>query len=190
MAARHLVALGLGALLWVSASSATAGFFRLIPQSDPSPALGIGDTLTFDVVYRAERGDPPVLEANLRVIFSTQFSVVSPSASATGVFDSPVALILTTLFGVEIGGAQLGGVGISFTGLTKLGEIVVVAVGPGRVDLFNDPAFTGAFDENLVPIGDSTAGLLATVKVRVPEAGSMLLLGMGLGALAFVRRRA
>ena len=196
MATRHLGVLGLAALLLVGASSATAGSFALVARGDS--ILQAGQTETFDVYYFGDPGDPDVFGLNLRVVFDTQFSVVTPTASATAVFESPVALILSPgpfdppIYGVEIGGSQVSGVGISFPiGATKIGEIMLLANGPPgparSVELSNDPAFTGAIDEFLNPIGDYTPLLLAAVSV--PEPGSMLMLGMGLGALAFTRRR-
>ncbi len=197
MATRHLLALGLAALLWVGASSATAGSFALVAQGDA--ILQAGETETFDVFYFGSAGDPDVFGLNLRVLFSDNFSVVNPSASATAVFESPVSLILTPgLFdppdyGVEIGGAQTSGVGIPLPpGGTLIGQIVLEALGPPgperHVDLFLDPDFTRVIDANLDPIGDFSSVVLLGA-VWVPEASSMLMLGMGLGALASMRRR-
>ena len=91
MATRHLLALGLAALLSVGASSAMAGSFGLVPQGNTN--LAIGESLTIDVIYFGAPGDPDVFGINLRVFFSDQTQL--SSGLATGLPEQQWSIIGT-----------------------------------------------------------------------------------------------
>ena len=105
------------------------------------------------------------------------------------------------LFAVQLGGGQVGlpPVGIPFDTPTKIGEFAFTAIprafGPegfttAHVDLFLHSGFTGVVDGQLNPIPLDPGQAVLLGSIWVPEPSSMLMLGMSLGALAFMRRRA
>ena len=237
MATRHLLALGLAALVSVGASSAMAGTFSL--QAQGPTFISSGDTVVFDVIYSRSIGDPDVFGMDLRVFLGSQtqtsgsiifgfpdqqFSIVNPLAPVpTAVFDFPTSAIILPsfddntvtciaptdpgsifnlfpitcggddLFAVQLGGAQVGlpPDGIPFDTPTKIGEFAFTAIGPGgQVDHLLHPGFTGVVGDGLVPIPLDPGQAVLLGSISVPEPSFMLMLGMSLGALALIRRRA
>ncbi len=181
-------------LVW----TATSGAGAISPSGNTIANVSVGDTVTLDIVFNASAAGVtfvgldvvyiPILTADLAtakecpsppalipgfcsfspVMTPLQPGVIQLSATKVGLFD---ANTLTT-----------GGVQVPFT----LGRISFTASGVGSGQIGVDDSFEGIFDGNFMRITVPVTN--ASISV-VPEPATAALTALGLGALAWARRR-
>ena len=169
------------------AGSAQAAFFSLTPQG--SSSIAVAGTVTFDATWTQEGGDANAGANDLNIVVSNSAVAGITSADTVGnPFQLP-ALNITFGAGIPdemlIGGADIFGAGKS--GVVTLGSITLTGASLGSTDILSG-AFTQWVDTGAVVGVDNTATIMATVTV-VPEPTALVLMGLGIAGVAFLRRR-
>jgi hypothetical protein len=171
------------------AGSAQAAFFSLTPQG--SDTIAVAGTVTFDAEWTQEGGDANGAGLDFNIVVSNSAVAGITSADTIGnPFQLP-ALNLTFGAGVPdemlIGGADIFGPGQS--GTVFLGTVTLTGNSAGSTDILSG-AQTQWVDPGFVVGQDNTATILATVTVgTVPEPTALVLMGLGVAGVAFLRRR-
>jgi hypothetical protein len=171
------------------AGSAQAAFFSLTPQG--SDTIAVAGTVTFDANWTQEGGDANGAGLDFNIVVSNSAVAGITSADTTGnPFQLP-ALNLTFGAGAPdemlIGGADIFGPGQ--VGTVFLGTVTLTGNSAGSTDILSG-AQTQWVDPGFVVGQDNTATILATVTVgTVPEPTALVLMGLGVAGVAFLRRR-
>lgn len=180
---RMIKGLALACVLAIGAGSAQAASISLVVSAGSPNIPAPGGTVTFDVVF-----NDSVAAFSQEVQLNFDASVVNAAAAVTlpcasGGFCQFNTLADNTAGTVRVGianlntvpGQELGG------GTFTLGTVTFTGVGLGSSNIIVDPVFGSP---------DNGGAIAATVTVGVPEPNTLVMLGLGLAALAGIRRRA
>jgi len=184
MVPRILMSLVAGLAITLSASSASAAFFGV---SD----LGAN---TFDVTLNGEVGDlaTTVADADIQdiiIVGATLSSHNTTSSIFTGKSLGPSNIIVNaTTF--RVGGTDFGAsTAFNSTSVLSLGQFTLSGA-PTSIVLGGNGLYTAnpGFGAPAIVISNGTAGTVL-FPAATPEPASLLLIGLGLGAFAFMRRQ-
>jgi hypothetical protein len=177
------------------AGSAQAGFFSLTPTG--STNVSVGGTVTFDAAWTQEGGDLNVGAVDLHILTSDVGVVEMTTATTSGAFQLNAVNLGGPVTGIPdeliFGGSDLFGPGQA--GVVGFGDVTVTGVAAGSADLlmgvFGQPGgFSRWLDTGGTVYTPTNATILATVTVgAVPEPTALVLLGLGVAGVAFLRRR-
>lgn len=167
------------------AGSAQAAFFSLSPNG--TVPIAVGSSGNFDANLTVDALDPNAFGADFHIVVEdTTIAGITAAETLGNPFLLP-SLNTSPPFGlpgeISIGGADLFGAGQS--GTIRLGGITVAHIAAGTTNLL-DGQFSGAVDVDGNAITMTTPTILATI---VPEPTTLVLLGLGVSGLAFLRRR-
>lgn len=190
------------AVVALFATSAHAALFSL-RQSGVQ-----GDSIAYDALWTQETGDPNSFAVDFHIVVEDT-SVAALTAAETNGNPFLLPSLNRTFLGgfpeqVSIGGADLYGPGQS--GTIRLGGITVTAVGPGSTNLLdgqysgtvdewgtkfamNTPTILATFDPSALVHPSGPAGDMTKRAILLPEPAALVLMGLGIGGLVFLRRR-
>ena len=170
------------------AGSAQAAFFSLTPQGGSSTTTVLG-TVTFDATWTQEGGDANAGAVDLNLVVSNSAVAGITSADTTGNLFQLPAVNLTFGAGAPdemlMGGADIFGPGKG--GTQFIAAVTFTGNSLGSTDILSG-AFTQWVDTGAIVGVDNTATIMATVTV-VPEPTALVLMGLGIAGVAFLRRR-